>query len=135
MNGDGHADAPESGAVRPAVRVERRDVETRFRSISRAAMVLAVAACATGGRSGFPADRDARPATDTPAAFTFSVPASGDACRSPAVDPRDGTRLVLARSSGGRGDYEVPAGRYGVNGREYLRLDCATGAVVGAVPR
>ena len=107
----------------------------RTTSISRAGMILAVGACATGGRSSFPADGAARPAVDAPTAFTFSVPASGDACRSPAVDPRDGARLVLVRSSGGRGDYDVPAGRYGVGSREYLRLECVTGGVIGVVPR
>ncbi len=59
----------------------------------------------------------------------------GSECRSPMVDPRDGTRIVLVRSSGGEGDYEAPPGRYGVGTGEALRLDCATGAPVGIANR
>jgi hypothetical protein len=104
-------------------------------SLAYAALLFTAGACATLAHGNFPVDAAARPAVDVPTAFTFSVPASGSACRNPALDPRDGTRLVLARASGGRGDYVVPAGRYGVGGREYLRLDCVTGAAVGIVPR
>ena len=104
-------------------------------AIPLTALLFGVAACASTGLSHFPADDAARPAVDTPASFTFSAPSQGGACQNPALDPRDGTRLVLVRSSGGRGDYEVPAGRYGVSNREYLRLVCATGTVVGKVPR
>ena len=104
-------------------------------SSARAILLLVAGACATGTRGNFPADQAARPAVGAPAAFTFSVPVAGDACRNPALDPRDGARLALVRSSAGRGDYEAPAGRYGVSGREYLRLDCVSGTTVGVVPR
>jgi hypothetical protein len=51
------------------------------------------------------------------------------------VDPRDGTTLKLIRSKDGRGDYEVPPGRYGVGEGKLLRLDCATGRIVAIVKR
>lgn len=93
--------------------------------------------------SSFGTDADARTAGDVPGRFLVGLsgsdavaePTPGDACRNPMVDPRDGTRLRLVRSSGTRGDYAVPAGRYGVGGGELLRLDCATGEAVGVVRR
>ncbi len=97
--------------------------------------LFGLAGCVSARGGNFPSDAQARPAVEVPAAFTFRVAAAGDRCQSPATDPRDGARLTLARSSGGRGDYVVPDGKYGVREREYLRLDCATGAVVGVVPR
>ncbi len=51
------------------------------------------------------------------------------------VDSRDSTEIRLERAISPRGDYTVPNGRYGVGDRELLRLDCNTGAVVGAVRR
>ena len=60
-------------------------------------------------------------------------PRAGEGCRNPLVDPQDGTRLTLVRSSGGRGDYSVAAGRYNVGRRELLRVECATGRPVGIV--
>lgn len=107
---------------------------TRWAVVAGAAFLFVSSACVSVGGSNF-ADAVTRPATGAPAAFTFTAPLSADACRSPALDPQDGTRLVLARSGVGRGDYEVPAGRYGVSSREYLRLDCATGGVIGVVRR
>ena len=56
-------------------------------------------------------------------------------CRSPMVDPRDGTKLTLVWSNAGQGEYEVLPGRYGVGSGEVLRLDCATGRVVGIAKR
>ena len=103
--------------------------------IAPAALMLIAVSCATARQGSFPSDQAAHRAVDAPAEFSFTVPASGEACRNPALDPRDGARLVLVRASGGRGDYEVPAGRYGVSSREYLRLNCVTGAVIGIVPR
>lgn len=117
------------------MRTHSRVIRARSTAVARAALLLVLGACLSVGGGSFPADAVARPATGTPAAFTFTVPPSPDACRSPALDPQDGTRLVLVRSVHERGDYEVPAGRYGVSDREYLRLDCATGAVIGVVPR
>jgi hypothetical protein len=109
---------------------------TAARQALRAGAVLAGAACATAGRVGdFPADASARAATYAPPAFEFAAPASGSTCRNPGTDPRDGTRIVLVRSQGGRGDYAVPTGRYGVARDELLRVDCASGRPVGIVPR
>ena len=104
--------------------------------------LVALAACSTTS-GGFPDGGSVRPGTDLPDHFLLGVPGAegmsepdgGEACRSPLVDPRDGTRLVLSRSSGGRGDYEVPAGRYGVAERELLRVECGTGRPSGVVRR
>lgn len=103
-----------------------------------AALLVALAGCASSGGSFGNADRAA---TDLPDHFmvgTFmgpetTEPTAGEGCRNPMVDPRDDTRLMLTRSSAGRGDYAVPAGRYGVADGELLRLDCATGVPIGIV--
>ncbi|MFL5540865.1 MAG: hypothetical protein ACJ8J0_17875 [Longimicrobiaceae bacterium] len=63
----------------------------------------------------------------------LGAPGVAVACNSPLMDPRTGTRLVMVRSYAGRGDYQVPAGSYGVASGELLRVDCATGAPVGVV--
>ena len=65
---------------------------------------------------------------------TTSEPLGTPACRSPLQDP-DGTRLTLERSSGGKGDYAVDEGRYGVGAHELLRVECATGKPLAIVPR
>lgn len=62
-------------------------------------------------------------------------PESGQDCRNPMVDPRDGARLGLGRSAAGNGDYEVPKGGYGLRDDELLRRDCGSGRVVGVVRR
>jgi hypothetical protein len=66
-------------------------------------------------------------------------PKSGQGCRNPMVDPRNGTALNLMRSKNGMGDYQV-LGRqyeldsaYGVDSRHLLRIDCATGKALGIV--
>ncbi len=97
--------------------------------------VLAGCATGSGGRLG----ALSAPA-DAPAQFLVldgngSRPVRpDDGCRNPMVDPRDGARLRLVRSANGQGDYKVPLGRYGVGHDQLLRLDCATGGVVGIVP-
>lgn len=103
------------------------------------ALVL-LAGCAT---TDFGADSATRAATDVPPHFLVGTPdgdsttepTPGEGCRNPMVDPRDGTRLQLVRSAEARGDYAVPAGRYGVGEGELLRLECGTGRVVGVVRR
>lgn len=100
------------------------------------------AACAIGSSNTYPETAPARAAVDLPPEFAQkdSVPAASAAepgsCPSPLLDPRDGTRLLLRSSQGGRvGDYEVPGERYGVRPNEYLRVDCRTRRPLGAVPR
>ena len=57
-------------------------------------------------------------------------------CRTPLHDPRDSTKLVLARSYKGQlGDYEVIPPKYRVGPQDYLRLDCGSGQIIGIVPR
>jgi hypothetical protein len=102
---------------------------------------VALTACATGG--AFPPDTAVRPARDLPERFIVegttgepSTPPGSRACRSPLVDPRDGTRLRLARAQEGtRGDYEVAPPRYGVGAGDLLRVDCTTNRAMGMVPR
>ena len=109
-----------------------------------ALLVLAAAGCSLGVGGSFPADATARTAIDVPHRFEPADPSdrirpgdtiAGPNCRSPMVDPRDGTRIVFLRSAGQRADYAVAGGRYGVNEYELLRVDCNTGAVVGVVER
>lgn len=101
---------------------------------------LALQACATGMAS-MPGDTTVRELSGLPERFMVlegdnaRVARPDEGCRSPMVDPRDGTRVLLRRSSEARGDYEAPAGAYGLSPREYLRLDCATGHPLGAVSR
>ena len=109
-------------------------------SPSRALLTLAVpllTACASlGSRSDDLAAPPLRSAEDVPPAFATESgdnPSSG--CRSPLIDPRDGTRIVMLRSGADRGDYRVPDGRYGVGTDEALRVHCPTGRVVGVVRR
>lgn len=63
--------------------------------------------------------------------FAMTQPEADGDCRSPMIDPRDSTKITLFRSFEGRGDYEVPPGSYGVEKGHILRLDCATGRVIG----
>jgi hypothetical protein len=63
--------------------------------------------------------------------FEMTTPKADGDCRSPMIDPRDSTKITLFRSFDGRGDYEVPNGTYGVEKGQILRLDCATGRVIG----
>lgn len=72
---------------------------------------------------------------NTPDAFNpqQGIGLDPDSCKSPMVDPRDGTEIRMLRSEDGVGDYEVPDGRYGLNRKELLRLYCETGEVAGVV--
>jgi len=99
------------------------------------ACVVLGTGCLTGSGGNFPADASARPASATPRTFLFAAPLDPARCQSPARDPRDGTSLTLVRSNAGRGDYDAPAGHYGVMPGEYLRLECGTGSVIGIVAR
>ena len=102
--------------------------------------VVLLSGCAT---THFGPERAVRDAQNVPAQFlvgsptgsSTTPPQAGDGCRNPMVDPRDGTRLTLVRSGEALGDYEVPAGQYGVGQRELLRVACDTGAPIGIVRR
>jgi len=96
------------------------------------AAFLLLAGC---GSTRYPSDMEMRPASGTPDLFRFELPLDPELCRSPAIDPRDGARFILYRAQGGRGDYEVPEGRYGARADEVLRISCATGRAIGFVPR
>lgn len=83
-----------------------------------------------------------RPAAGLPERFEApnAGPGVPTACTSPLLDARDGTELVMLRSSnqGGSpiGDYAVsPAGRYGIGENEALRVDCRSWRPLGMVPR
>ena len=104
--------------------------------------VLASVACSASG----PWELTPRPARDLPEQFVIDtsvipVPLSPDAgCVTRMLDPRDGTRLTLVRSTHRTaspefvGDYAVePAGRYGVGAKSLLRVDCMTGRGLGVV--
>ena len=116
-----------------------------MRAISSIALLaLVLSGCILTRDTGFPADSDARRALEVPERFEPREAAwriepgdtlAGRACLNPMVDPRDGTELRLVRSVGPRGDYHVPAGRYGVGQDELLRLDCNTGRPLGVVAR
>ena len=93
---------------------------------------LLLAGC---GQTRFPSDTEMRLARDVPDLFSFDLPLDRSRCLSPAIDPADGTRLALVRSREGRGDYEVPTGRYGSRADELLRISCSTGRAIGLVPR
>lgn len=110
-----------------------------------AAGVVAIAGggCALGGVSTYPEDAPAREAVDVPERFvTEDTPEDwvasdtlpGPGCRSPLIDPRDGTRLRMVSSQRRVGDYAAPEGRYGVEPGELLRVECNTGRVLGIVP-
>jgi len=86
-------------------------------------------------------DSQAVAAVDVPDRFVSDSPAADmqlspdESCRNPMYDPRDGSEVRLLRSSNGRGDYEVPNGRYGTGPDQLLRLECGTGRPIGIVPR
>jgi hypothetical protein len=103
--------------------------------VSRLVLIMLLAGCATASAN---TEREVRDAEDTPPVFATEdgvAPVQG--CNATVLDPRDQTRLRLIRSAiiGGthRGDYDVPAGKYGVRSDELLRVDCATGEPLGIV--
>jgi hypothetical protein len=107
-------------------------------------MLLPAAACCFLAACASSAPRVSRgDAVDVPERFHVLELATGThhpavadgLCHSPLVDPRDGTQLKMASASNGKGDYEAPAGRYGLAADELLRIDCATGVAVGRVSR
>jgi len=104
--------------------------------------LLALVACGVSQ----PWDVTPRPARDLPEQFmidTSTIPvtlAPEAGCVTRLIDPRDGTRLTLVRSTRRTakpeflGDYSVePAGRYGIGANSLLRVDCMTGRGLGIV--
>lgn len=108
-----------------------------------ALLMCAAGGCALGGASTYPEGAPAREPIDVPERFvTEDLPQGsavtdtlpGPGCRSPLIDPRDGTRLQMVNAQQRVGDYAAPEGRYGVGPGELLRVECNTGRVVGIVP-
>lgn len=102
--------------------------------------VLACLALGCGARAS--TNVAPRPVTGLPDHFVVqgpTPPVSGRACIVHLKSPVDDTRLTLRTSSdngsaGIAGDYQVePPGRYGLAGRELLRIDCLTNRAIGAV--
>jgi len=56
----------------------------------------------------------------------------GASCHNPMTDPRDGTRLTLVRSNSGFGDYRPDTPKYGLTGKQLLRIGCSDGRPAGA---
>ena len=105
-----------------------------MRSIILVLFVLLVG-CGTTSNS-FTSQEVVRNATDTPAYFENPAAVPGEKiCKSPLIDPRDGTEISFLRASWPMADYEVPSGKYGVRGTELLRVNCESGEVVGIVKR
>ena len=107
------------------------------------ALLGGIPACAPGSKSQAPPNATPTGLVQVPDHFLVGDPNSavtrepkpGEGCRNPMVDPHDGTKLTLVRSSNGMGDYEVPEGRYGVGKGQLLRLDCSNGRPMGVVKR
>jgi hypothetical protein len=114
-------------------------------ALAAASAVAALAGCASSrGSMESPIVAQAK---NLPDHFMVSVsgiarkeePKSGEGCRNPMADPRNGTTLNLMRSKNGSGDYQVLGEQYevdstyGVDSRHLLRIDCATGKALGIV--
>lgn len=80
-------------------------------------------------------DQVDRPATDAPDMLVREDgrPNANFTCLAALIDPRDKSTLQLVRRIPGQGDYRADAGKYGVSGTELVRVDCATGRVMGIV--
>jgi len=102
-------------------------------------LVASSALLASCASVSWPTSADPSLISDTPDHFLVldlvtgerSDPA-GPVCRNPLVDPRDGTRLTLIRSSSGFGDYQPGKPRYGLTGDQLIRVNCNNGLPVGA---
>lgn len=102
--------------------------------------LLAVLALAGGCATSFPT-RVERPPADVPDHFVTENSQGVQVTPTPGlspgvlVDPRNGNWLHLVRSRSGIGDYETPAGSYGVHQDELLRVGSSDGKALGIVPR
>jgi hypothetical protein len=127
------------------------------------AALVALAACGGGAGGGSTQwEGTPRPLASLPQSARFMADAafhgSGatlrtDACLTHLIDPTNSVRLTLVRSVGGdqqaaaqsagvstnrnpQGDFSTePQFQYGLRAGELLRVDCATGRALGAVPR
>ena len=128
-----------------------------------AAVFLIAAACGGGAGSGATQWQSTpRPLATLPQSARFAPDAafhgsgtslSTDRCLTHLIDPVTQNRLTLVRSVGGdakeaaekagvssnanpQGDFSVePQYQYGLRAGELLRVDCATGRALGAVPK
>jgi len=104
-----------------------------------ALLALVIAGCSSTAPSG--RKEEMRDAIDVPSHFLVLTPRGTavepvpGSCKNPLIDPRDQTRIILVRSTEGRGYYRVPQGRYGVGSRELLLIECGTGRAMGIVKR
>ena len=76
-----------------------------------------------------------RQAENTPEYFSSepNMVLDNESCKSPMLDSRNGTKIVLISSRNGLGKYKVTEGTYGVKKGEALLLDCSSGAFKGIV--
>ncbi len=109
-------------------------MKKKISAILQAALFLIIIGC---GSSGDTVENDdvLRMGYNTPEKFNppSGITLDGESCKSPMIDPRSGISLTMVRSSEGHADYEVPNMNYGVERGELLRLNCATGEVIGIV--
>jgi len=99
-----------------------------------ASCLILMVGCGASKNSDFK-NRIIRQAETVPKSF---LPPEGisldqNSCNSPMLDPVDGTQIIMVTAQGGKGNYRVPQGKYGVQKGELLRLNCATGEVLGIV--
>ena len=100
--------------------------------------ILACMLMSCGSMMAPDSDDIIRQPEDAPANFALAngLEFEEKTCKSPMIDPEDETELIMVRSWGnGIGDYEVPEGKYGLANREYLRVNCETGEVIGVVKK
>ncbi|TBW29291.1 hypothetical protein [Gramella sp. KN1008] len=100
-----------------------------------ALMVILLAAFGCSSQSF--ATKSMRTADDAPEFFTTKpgMEFSETGCRSPLMDPNDGSEIIMVESGRGIGDYRVRSGKYGMRDNELLRIDCQTGKVLGIVKK
>ena len=106
-----------------------------MRKLGIISLLLILCSCGSG-RNDF-SGKILREGEDLPANFT---PPEGfafeeNSCKSPLIDPRDGTEIIMVRSTGTIGEYDPPEGKYGLGRNELLRINCQTGEVYGVVKR
>ncbi len=76
-----------------------------------------------------------RRAENTPVFFSppTGVILDNTSCKSPLIDKRNDTKIILISSKNGIGIYQVITGKYGIRKGELLRVDCKTGKSLGIV--